>query len=138
MFDIEERGDNMSKSASRLYMKEFGTAMVAYVIVLILSITLINISPNSAWWRIPLALAPVIPAVFAMIAYMRFVGRIDELQRRIQFEGLAFGFGGAGILTFSYGFLENVGFPHISWLFVFPLMIALWGIGVAIASWRYR
>lgn len=128
----------MSKSASRLYMKEFGTAMVAYVIVLILSITLINISPNSAWWRIPLALAPVIPAVFAMIAYMRFVGRIDELQRRIQFEGLAFGFGGAGILTFSYGFLENVGFPHISWLFVFPLMIALWGIGVAIASWRYR
>lgn len=128
----------MSKSASRLYMKEFGTAVVAYVIVLILSITLINISPNSAWWRIPLALAPVIPAVFAMIAYMRFVGRIDELQRRIQFEGLAFGFGGAGILTFSYGFLENVGFPHISWLFVFPLMIALWGIGVAIASWRYR
>jgi|SRR5579872_3659750 len=128
----------MSKSASKLYMKEFGTAMVAYVIVLIVSITLINISPNSAWWRIPLALAPVIPAIFAMIAYMRFVGRVDELQRRIQFEGLAFGFGGAGILTFSYGFLENVGFPHISWLFVFPLMIALWGIGVAIASWRYR
>ncbi|MGI9061902.1 MAG: hypothetical protein ACR2H5_25385 [Ktedonobacteraceae bacterium] len=128
----------MSKSASRLYMKEFGTAMVAYVIVLIVSITLINISPNSAWWRIPLALAPVIPAIFAMIAYMRFVGRIDELQRRIQFEGLAFGFGGTSILTFSYGFLENVGFPHISWLFVFPLMIALWGIGVAIASWRYR
>jgi len=119
-------------------MKEFGTAMAAYVIVLIVSITLINISPNSAWWRIPLALAPVIPAIFAMIAYMHFVGRVDELQRRIQFEGLAFGFGGAGILTFSYGFLENVGFPHISWLFVFPLMIALWGIGVAIAARRYR
>ena len=128
----------MSKSASRLYMKEFGTAMAAYVIVLIVSITLINMSPNSAWWRIPLALAPIIPAIFAMIAYMRFVGRIDELQRRIQFEALAFGFGSAGILTFSYGFLENVGFPHISWLFVFPLMIALWGIGGALASWRYR
>jgi hypothetical protein len=128
----------MSKSASRLYMKEFGTAMAVYVIVLIVSITLINMSPNSAWWRIPLALAPIIPAIFAMIAYMRFVGRIDELQRRIQFEALAFGFGSAGILTFSYGFLENVGFPHISWLFVFPLMIALWGIGGALASWRYR
>lgn len=128
----------MSKSASRLYMKEFGTAMAAYVIVLIVSITLINMSPNSAWWRIPLALAPIIPAIFAMIAYMRFMGRIDELQRRIQFEALAFGFGSAGILTFSYGFLENVGFPRISWLFVFPLMIALWGIGGALASWRYR
>ena len=128
----------MSKSADRLYLKEFGAAMTAYVIFVIVSTTLINISPSSAWWRIPLALAPVIPAVFAMIAYMRFIGRIDELQRRIQFEGLAFGFGGAGILTFSYGFLENVGFPHISWLFVFPLMIALWGIGVTVASWRYR
>lgn len=128
----------MSKSASRLYMKEFGTAMAAYVIVLIVSITLINMSSNSAWWRIPLALAPIIPAIFAMIAYMRFMGRIDELQRRIQFEALAFGFGSAGILTFSYGFLENVGFPRISWLFVFPLMIALWGIGGALASWRYR
>ena len=128
----------MSKSADKLYLKEFGTAMTAYVIMVIVSTTLINISPSSAWWRIPLALTPVIPAIFAMIAYMRFVGRIDELQRRIQFEGLAFGFGGAGILTFSYGFLENVGFPHISWIFVFPLMIALWGIGVAVASWRYR
>ncbi|MBE3558991.1 MAG: hypothetical protein IMW89_07160 [Ktedonobacteraceae bacterium] len=113
-------------------------AMGAYVIVLIVSITLINVSPASAWWRIPLALAPVVPAIFAMMAYIRFLQRMDELQRRIQLEALAFGFGGAGVLTFSYGFLENVGFPHLSWLFVFPLMIALWGIGVAIASWRYR
>ncbi len=128
----------MSKSAERLYLKEFGAAMTAYVILVIVSTTLINISPSSAWWRIPLALTPIIPAIFAMIAYMRFVGRVDELQRRIQFEGLAFGFGSAGILTFTYGFLENVGFPHISWLIVFPLMIALWGIGVALASWRYR
>jgi hypothetical protein len=127
-----------SKSADKLYLKEFGAAMVAYVIMVIVSTTLINISPSSAWWRIPLALTPIIPAIFAMIAYMRFVVRVDELQRRIQFEGLAFGFGSAGILSFSYGFLENVGFPHISWLFVFPLMIALWGIGVAVASWRYR
>ena len=128
----------MSKLASRLYLKEFGGAMVAYVVVLIVSITLINISPNAAWWRVPLALTPVIPIIFAMIAYMRFMRRIDEMQRRIQFEALAFGFASAGIITFSYGFLENVGFPHISWLWVWPLMMALWGIGGAIAARRYR
>ena len=128
----------MSKSVNKLYIKEFGAAMVAYAIVLIVSITLINISPSSAWWRIPLALSPVIPIIFAMIAYMRFMRRIDEMQRRIQFEALAFGFGSSSILTFSYGFLENVGFPHISWLWVWPLMIALWGIGGAIAARRYR
>ena len=128
----------MNKSATRTYLKEFLTAMAAYVIVLIISITIINASPATAWWRIPLALAPVIPIIFAMIAFMRGLGRMDELQRRIQFEALAFGFGAAGIITFSYGFLELVGFPHISWIFVFPLMIMFWGIGGGIASRRYR
>jgi hypothetical protein len=119
-------------------LKEFLTAMAAYVIVLIISITIINASPATAWWRLPLALAPVIPIIFAMIAFMRALGRMDELQRRIQFEALAFGFGAAGIITLSYGFLELVGFPHISWIFVFPLMIMFWGIGGGIASRRYR
>ncbi len=127
----------MVKTAERQYRREFLSAMAAYVVVVIVSITLINISPSTAWWRVPLALTPVIPAIFGIIAYMRFVGRMDELQRRIQFEGLAFGFGVAGILTFSYGFLENVGFPHINLLWVFPLMIALWGIGTGIAARRY-
>lgn len=128
----------MQKVARRRYLKEFSLAMGAYVIVVLVSATLINMSPPSAWWRIPLALAPIVPVIFIMIAYMRFINRMDELQRRIQFEALAFGFGSAGILTFSYGFLELVGFPHISWLYVWPLMIALWGIGGAIFSRRYR
>ena len=128
----------MQKVAGRLYLKEFSLAMVAYVIVLLIAVTLINLSPSSAWWRIPLALSPIVPVILAMIAYMRFVSRADELQRRIQFEALAFGFGASGILTFSYGFLENVGFPHLSWIFVFPLMIAFWGVGTVIASRRYQ
>jgi hypothetical protein len=62
---------------------------------------------------------------------------LDELQRRIQLEALPFGFAGAGILTFSYGFLEGMGFPHLNWIFVWPLMIALWGLGGAIARRKY-
>jgi|SRR5437867_888561 hypothetical protein len=127
----------MSKSAGRIYVREFLLAMAAYVLVLVVSITLLNASPNSAWWRIPLAVTPVVPAIFGVLAFVRFLSRIDELQRRIQLEALAFGFAGAGILTFSYGFLEGVGFPHLSWTFVWPLMIALWGLGSAIASRRY-
>jgi hypothetical protein len=46
-------------------------------------------------------------------------------------------FGGTALLTFSYGFLENVGFPHFSWIWVLPLMVALWGLGGALASLRY-
>lgn len=55
-----------NKLASKLYTREFLLAMAAYVIVLVISVTLINISSASAWWRIPLALAPVVPIIFAI------------------------------------------------------------------------
>ena len=128
----------MNQSASKTFPREFLTAMAAYVVVLIVSITLINASPSSAWWRIPLALAPIIPILFALMAFMRFFSSMDELQRRIQLESFAFSFGVTGIVTFSYGLLTDVGFPVISWTWIFPLMIALWGIGQGVATRRYR
>ena len=51
-----------NQSASKLYIREFLVAMVAYVIVLPISITLIIASPPTAWWRIPLALARWFPS----------------------------------------------------------------------------
>jgi hypothetical protein len=63
---------------------------------------------------------------------------MDELQRKIQLEAVVFGFCGTALLTFSYGFLENAGFPHLNWIWIFPLMAALWGLGQAIAARRYR
>ena len=42
------------------------------------------------------------------------------------------------MLTFAYGFLENAGLPKLSYVYVLPLMITLWGIGGAIATRRYR
>ena len=73
-----------------------------------------------------------------IMAFVRHLRAMDELQRRIQLEALAIGFGGTAVLTFGYGFLQGVGFPLLNWTFVFPLMIGLWGIGVAIARRRYQ
>lgn len=123
--------------ASRAYILEFGGAMAAYSVILIASITILNRDPQAAW-RIPLALAPVVPLIFALLAFMRFLGRMDELQRRIQLDAIGFAFGAAALLTFSYSFLENVGFPRLSYLWVLPLMVVLWGVAVGVASWRYR
>ncbi len=119
------------------YMREFGAAMLGYCIVLPVSIVIIQANPHAAW-RVPLALAPVIPAALALWAYVRFLNRMDELQRRIQLEALALASGSTALLTFSYGFLENVGFPHLSLIWVLPLMVALWGLGSALAGRKYR
>lgn len=123
--------------AARAYVIEFGLSMAAYVIVLLGSIFIIQNNPDAPW-RIPLALAPVIPTVFALAAFLHFLRQMDELQRKIQLEGIGLSFGATAILTFAYGFLENVGFPQISLIWVLPLMVALWGLGVAVASRRYQ
>ena len=124
------------RTAARTYTRELGLAMAAYVIVVLVSIKLVGGLDQPI--KTLVALTPLIPAVLALFAYLRFLGRMDELRRRIQLEALAFGFGAAGMLTFAYGFLENADFPLLSYIWVFPLMIALWGIGGAIASYRYR
>lgn len=124
------------RSAARAYTRELGVAMAAYVIVVIVSIRLLGGLDQPA--KALVALTPLVPATFALVAYLRFLTRMDELGRRIQLEALAFAFGAAGMLTFAYGFLENAGFPTLSYVWVFPLMIFLWGIGGAIATNRYR
>jgi hypothetical protein len=122
--------------ASRAYVREFFTAMAAYVVAVLVTVKLTpDVDPVL---RVPFVLIPLIPSAFALRAYLRYLGRMDELGRKIQLEALAIGFGAAGMLTFAYGFLENAGFPQLSYVFVFPLMLFLWGIGGAIATRRYQ
>ena len=122
--------------ADRKYALEFGGAIVAYALALFVTITLLNAYPDAVW-RVPLALVPVVPLIFALLAFVRFLGRMDELQRRVQLEALAFAFGGTALLTFSYGFLQIVGFPQVSWFAVWPIMAALWIVGLYLANRRY-
>jgi hypothetical protein len=124
------------RSAAIAYTREFGLSMAAYVVSLPVSLALLDKVDQPL--KTVVALLPLIPAGFALVAYLRFLRRMDELGRRIQLEALAVGFGAAGMLTLAYGFLENAGFPQLSYIWVFPTMIALWGIGGAIASYRYR
>ena len=108
------------------------------MVVLAGAMTLLNNTDAGSGWRVPLALAPMVPVVFVLFAFVRYFGRIDELQRRVQLEALAFAFGGTALLTFSYGFLQLVGFPQVSWFFVWPIMAVLWMAGKARADRRYR
>ena len=125
----------MSK-ATRSYLIEFGGSMLAYTITLIIALQVIEANPQAPW-RYALAVAPVIPICFALWAFIRALGRMDELQRRIQLNAIGFAFGATAIITFTYGFLELVGLPSLSYIWVLPLMIALWGIGGVAASLRY-
>lgn len=120
----------------RSYAAELGLAIIAYGLCLWLALAVMKSVPGSAW-RYVLVLLPMLPAAGIAAAVMRQIRRMDELQRRIQLEALAFGFAGTAFLTLGYGFLELAGLPSLSMFVVWPLMAALWVLGLALASRRY-
>lgn len=121
------------------YYYELGGAIALYMLVLAVSLLLLSQYQDAPLaLRILITLAPMIPAGLLCWAIVRQLHRLDEMQLRIQFEALGFAFAASALLTFSYGFLENVGAPHLSWLCVWPIMGATWIIGLMIAKRRYQ
>lgn len=120
------------------FFVEFGASMSAYVVVLIGSLVLVTGGTVTGLWATVVSLAPMLPALGVAVAVMRQLRASDELQRRIQLEALSLAFAGTALITFSYGFLENVGYPKLSMFFVWPLMAVLWIIGGILSGRRFR
>ncbi len=126
-----------SKPATRYYV-ELSAAMLLYVVVLIASIWGLQGMRVSDDWRFVIALLPCAPIFLVVVAILRQLRRDDELQRKIQFEALAFAFAGTALATFGYGFLENVGFPKLPTFAIWPIMAVLWIAGLLVVRRRYR
>ena len=125
---------------TKRYMRQFIYSMFAYVFTLCISLIGLGFFAdyplNPA--RIVVALTPVVPVIFMVYSFMKYLGSIDELLQRIQLLAIGFAAGTTGLLTFSYGFLEGVGFPPISLLWVFPITIMLWGVGLIFISRKFQ
>ena len=69
---------------------------------------------------------------------MRMFRGLDELQRRIQLEAVAFSFLATCLITLTWAFQQNAGLPpRFDVNRVAPLLILLWGLGLGIAR-RYQ
>lgn len=120
------------------YMIELGAAFAAYVAALFVSNGLLTVPETGQALRPFISLLPMLPAAAICWAVIRQVRRADEMQRIIHFEALAIAFAATALSTFSYGFLEGVGFPKLSMFSVWPLMAGFWIVGSVIAHRRYR
>ena len=123
---------------SKQYLKELSATLAVYGVLLVGSIELLQHAAIAAPWRDVVALSPMLAALAMAWVILRELRRMDELQRRIQLEALGFSFAGTAILTFSYGFLEGLGYPRLSMFTVWPMLAALWIVGLAVARRRYQ
>ena len=123
---------------TRQYVGELTAAMLLYAGLLV-GANLIDdaLRPTGAA-RVALALSPMIGALAAAAAILRGLWRMDEMQRRIQFDAIALSFLGTALITFGWGFAEGAGAPRLQAFAVWPIMGALWGLGLVFAVRRYR
>ncbi|MEO8608571.1 MAG: hypothetical protein ABI690_11845 [Chloroflexota bacterium] len=119
------------------YLRRFLFFISIYVVLVIISVQLVDKLENNLL-RLLIALLPIIPILFGLGAFLAYLRQMDELQRRIQFEAFGFSLGLTAIVTFTLGLMENVGFERLSLVWVFPMIVAFWGVGQFIAGRRYK
>ncbi len=80
---------------------------------------------------------PIVLAVCGVLAFIRFLRQADELQRQIQMEALALGFGAGFVASFGLELLEEVGIGSFGAPDTFSAMALFYLIGMLIGTRRY-
>jgi hypothetical protein len=126
------------KQSMKRYLQEFFPAVFLYVVILIASVTLLKNYELPRIWQIVISMSPALPIALIVIALMRLLIDSDELQQRLNLYAITFSAVLTGLLTFSYGLLENIGLPKMPTFAVFPMLFVLWGIGFGYFTKRYE
>ena len=125
-------------------IKKRATLMRPLLVPLILYIGLLAFAVSwaptmeTSFWRYVVALLPMIPGLFLAFGIVRVTSKIDEMERRILLEAVAFSFIFTMILLLSFGLLGLVGMPQPSPIMIAGIMILLLVVGKFWSMWRYR
>jgi len=95
-----------------------------------LSVLCVVLAPSvrSQVERVALAVAPMLGIALILAAIVRWISRADEFHKQRQFRSIALAAAITAVWTWSYGYFEVVGFPRLSMFWVWPVMVAAWGI----------
>ena len=121
--------------APRRYFIEFNGAILLYLAAVLGRVYAAPVVSDPTLKTLVI-LSPILPVSLAAFAALRFYRRIDEYHRLQVLESLAIAAGVAGIITISWSFLEDVGFPHLSIAFAWPIIAAVWGIMALYFGWK--
>ena len=85
-----------------------------------------------------IAAVPAILGIVVVVVYGRFLRQTDELQRLIQLEALALGFGGSFFAFCGYAVFQRLGAPSMDITTATIVMVFLYLFGVFLGTRRYR
>jgi len=84
------------------------------------------------------SLVAIIPAIMFVFMLGSAIGQLDEMQRRIQTEGIAIAFAGTAIVVGVYSLLGLAGIPAPNWGLLLVFMTFMWLVGKLWTMWRYK
>ena len=125
------------KERNLRYYRELTGALVLYAIVLVAALSIGKRMPPGAAQTL-LYVSPMLPFLLAVWVIVRQIRRSDEFVRKTTLEHVAVAAAVTAGWTFTYGFLENAGYPRLSMFTVWPVMGAVWGVLAIAASLRQR
>ncbi len=95
------------------------------------------VDPSSlAGWVI--AIVPLVVGVWLAVAFARFLRGIDEMQRAIQLQAMALGFGGGFLAVCAYLTLQRVGAPALDTASLLASLPVFYALATVVAGRRYR
>ncbi len=127
------------RNVEKRYMREFLPAMAAYTVVMLTVWPLVR-TTDDRMLRALIALAPVIPILFAVRAIIRNILGSDEMMQRLHLEALAIAAGIVGVVSILVGFLvaaKVIDLDGSILLWVFPALAGTFGLARVAAARRY-
>ena len=121
----EKKYSETERKAGRQYMRELFASIAIYMALLIPSL-MYGPAMDPGAFKIAVLVCPMLGFSCMIWAVARQVGRMDEYQRATYLETFAIGAAVTAGVTFTYGFLENAGFPRLSMFTVWGVMGCSW------------
>jgi hypothetical protein len=84
------------------------------------------------------SMVAIIPAIVFVFAIGSAISHLDEMQRRIQTEGIAIAFAGTAMVMIAFALLGFAGVPNPNVGILLLVMIGMWVFGKLWTMWRYR
>ena len=133
--------DMYAQAAGRRYLRALWPALALYSLTLFASIFLIRRGIESVPLRGLVAVLPVLPIGWMMLAALRYLREVDELQRRIETEAIGIASLLVSLVYFAGGMLEKAEVIRmdagVAMIWVFPLLCGTYGIAKMILTRRY-
>jgi hypothetical protein len=127
--DKQDRGVSLGEQRrNRAYYKEFGPAMAAYVVAVILGTTIGRDTPTK---KVFFVVATFIPVLLGGLAIIRHIRRVDEFERLVTYQALAHSFGSAMVTSIFLALLTSADI-HL------PVQMVAWSPFIAgMTTWGF-